>query len=87
MGASSLHPPIHGTRIQVLDQIKKQNSKIVILKEVNILNYLDYPIMEVSAPVAEVFFILTADPSPYVGCGGRQYFLFLESTQLQRKDS
>ena len=42
MGASSLHPPIHGPRIQVLDQIKKQNSKIVILKEVNILRYLDY---------------------------------------------
>ena len=41
--------------------------KIVLLKEVNILRYLDSPILDVSYPVAEVLFILNTNPSPLHG--------------------
>ena len=50
-----------------------------------ILRYLDYPIPDISDPVAEILFILTDKPSNLLRDGVWQYFLSLESPQIQRK--
>ena len=38
-----------------------------MLKELNGLTYLDYPISDILDPTAEVYFILDADPFPLRG--------------------
>ena len=58
-------PQGHGTWGKVLSPNRRR--KIVLLKEITILSYLDLAIIDVSSPAAEALFILVANPSPIRG--------------------